>query len=112
MLPLRSQSTTQGVVGGTVAGPGGVALADAEVDLTNADTGHIYQSRSDAQGNFHFLGLSPGNYEAWITQTGFARLHIAHVPVEVGRFTPCPRTSPSLMRRRPSKFGSPAPCST
>ena len=87
---LRGQSTTQGVVGGMVAGPGGAALADAEVDLTNADTGHIYQARSDAQGNFRFLGLPPGNYEAWITQSGFARLHIVRVPVEVGRFTPLP----------------------
>ena len=44
---LRAQSTTQGVVGGMVAGPGGVAIADAEVDLTNADTAHVYQSRTD-----------------------------------------------------------------
>jgi Carboxypeptidase regulatory-like domain len=88
--PSWGQSTTQGVVGGMVAGPGGAALADAEVDLTSADTGHIYQSRTDAQGNFRFLGLPPGNYDAWITQSGFARLHIARVPVEVGRFTPLP----------------------
>ena len=58
--PSWGQSTTQGVVGGMVAGPGGAALADAEVDLTSADTGHIYQSRTDAQGNFRFLGLPPG----------------------------------------------------
>jgi hypothetical protein len=87
---LRGQSTTQGVVGGMVAGPGDAALADAEIDLTSADTAHIYQARTDAQGNFRFLGLPPGNYDAWITQSGFARLHIAHVPVEVGRFTPLP----------------------
>jgi Carboxypeptidase regulatory-like domain len=87
---LRAQSTTQGVVGGMVAGPGGVAIADAEVDLTNADTAQVYQSRTDAEGNFRFLGLTPGNYDAWITHTGFARLHIARVPVEVGRFTPLP----------------------
>jgi carboxypeptidase family protein len=86
--PLWGQSTTLGVVGGMISGPGGVALADAEVDLTSADTGHIFQSRTDGQGNFRFLGLPPGNYDAWITQTGFARLHIARVPVEVGRFTP------------------------
>jgi hypothetical protein len=83
-----AQSTTQGVVGGTVAGPGGILLVDAEIDLTNADTAHIYQTRTDTQGSFRFLGLPPGNYEAWITQSGFARLHIARVPVEVGRFTP------------------------
>ncbi len=87
---LRAQSTTQGVVGGMVAGPDGVPLAAAEIDLTSADTGHIYQGRTDTQGNFRFLGLPPGNYEAWITQTGFARLHIARVTVEVGRFTPLP----------------------
>ena len=63
---------------------------EAEIDLTSADTAHIYQARTDTQGNFRFLGLPPGNYEAWITQTGFARLHIARVPVEVGRFTPLP----------------------
>jgi hypothetical protein len=85
---LRGQSTTQGVVGGVVAGPGGAVIADAEVDLTNSDTGHIFQSRTDIQGNFRFPGLPPGSYEAWITQSGFARLHIARVAVEVGRFTP------------------------
>jgi Carboxypeptidase regulatory-like domain/TonB dependent receptor-like, beta-barrel len=87
---LRAQSTTQGVVGGMVTGPDGLPLADAEIDLTSADTAHIYQARTDTQGNFRFLGLPPGNYEAWITQSGFARLHIARVPVEVGRFTPMP----------------------
>ena len=49
VLPLRGQSTTQGVVGGAVTAPGGAALADAEVDLTNADTGHVYQSRTERQ---------------------------------------------------------------
>jgi hypothetical protein len=88
--PSWGQSNTQGVVGGLVVGPGDAALADAEVDLTSADTGHTYQSRTDAQGNFRFLGLPPGNYDAWVTQSGFARLHIPRVPVEVGRFTPLP----------------------
>jgi hypothetical protein len=87
---LWGQSTTQGVVGGVVTASGGAALVDAEVDLTSADTAHVYQARTDAQGNFRFLGLPPGSYEAWITQSGFARLHIASVPVEVGRFTPLP----------------------
>jgi Carboxypeptidase regulatory-like domain len=88
LTSLWAQSTTQGVVGGVVTGPGGSALADAEVDLTSADTAHIYQARTDAQGNFRFLGLPPGNYEAWVTQSGFARLHVPRVPVAVGRFTP------------------------
>src|SRR6202034_3386618 len=82
--PSWAQSTTQGVVGGMVAGPGGAALADAEVDLTSADTGHIYQSRPDAGGISRFLGLPPGTYDAWVPQSASARLHIPHVPVEVG----------------------------
>src|SRR4051794_12663444 len=87
---LRAQSTTQGVVGGIVAGPGGVPLADAEVDLTSADPPHIYQARPTPPGTSRSLGLPPGSYEAWVPQTGSARLHIARVPVEVGRFTPLP----------------------
>ena len=74
---LRGQSTTQGVVGGMVTGPDGVPLTEAEIDLTSADTAHIYQARTDTQGNFRFLGLPPGNYEAWITQTA-SRVSTSH----------------------------------
>jgi hypothetical protein len=88
VFSAQGQSTTQGVVGGTVSGPTGVALGDAEIDLTSADTGHVYQTRTDAQGGFRFLGLPPGGYEAWVTESGFARLHVDHVAVQVGRFTP------------------------
>ena len=87
-FPIQGQSTTQGVVGGAISGPDGVALADAEIDLTSADTGYVYQARTDAQGSFRFLGLPPGSYEAWVTESGFARLHVNRVTVEVGRFTP------------------------
>ncbi len=85
---MRGQSNTQGAVGGTVMDPTGLAVSQAEIDLTSADTGYIYQARTDAQGNFRFPGLPPANYEAWVTSTGFARLHISRVSVEVGRFTP------------------------
>ena len=85
---LWGQSTTQGVVGGMVAGPQGMALLQAEVDLTSLDTGTIYQAYTDRKGNFRFLGLPPGSYEAWVTQSGFARLHIPRITVQVGRFTP------------------------
>jgi Carboxypeptidase regulatory-like domain len=85
---LSAQSTTQGVVGGTVLDPSGAAVSDAEVDLSSADSGVVYQTRTDAQGNYRFPGLPPGTYEAWITQTGFARLHIEPITVQVGRLTP------------------------
>jgi hypothetical protein len=89
LLPvMRAQSTTEGVVGGIVVDPRGAAVADAEVDLTSADTAHIYQARSDTRGSFRFLGLPPGVYDAWITQTGFVRVHVIQLAVQVGRFTP------------------------
>lgn len=85
--PLQAQSTTEGVIGGIVVDPRGAA-ADAEIDLTSADTAHVYQARTDAHGSFRFLGLPPGIYDAWITQTGFVRVHVTQVMVQVGRFTP------------------------
>ena len=85
---LWCQSTTQGVVGGTVADSTGAPIAQADVVLTNADLGLTYQTHTDDQGNYRFPGLPPGGYEAWITQTGFARLHVTHLAVEVGRLTP------------------------
>jgi hypothetical protein len=89
LLPvMRAQSTTEGVVGGIVVDPRGTAVADAEIDLTSADTAHIYQARSDTRGSFRFLGLPPGVYDAWITQTGFVRVHVTQLAVQVGRFTP------------------------
>ncbi len=87
-VAVSGQSTTQGVVGGTVLDPSGAAIANAEVDLTSADSGLIYQARTDAQGNYRFPGLPPGSYDGWITQAGFARLHAPGITVEVGRFTP------------------------
>ncbi len=84
---LRSQSTTQGVIGGTVVDPDGAAVSQVEIDLTNTDSGQVYQARTDAQGNYRFPGLPPGAYEAWITQSGFARLHAPNIMVEVGRVT-------------------------
>jgi hypothetical protein len=89
LLPvMRAQSTTEGVVGGIVVDPRGSAVAYAEIDLTSADTAHIYQARSDTRGSFRFLGLPPGGYDAWITQTGFVRVHVTQLAVQVGRFTP------------------------
>src|ERR1700724_1422576 len=86
--PLRAQSTTEGVVGGVIVNPRGAAVADAEIDLTSADTAHVYQARTDAHGSFRFLGLPPGVYDAWITQTGVVRVHVTQVMVQLGRFTP------------------------
>ena len=87
---LWAQSTTQGVVGGMVAGPGGVRSRRCR------SRSHQRRHRSHLSiahrcpGQLSVSRAAAGNYEAWITQTGFARLHIARVPVEVGRFTPLP----------------------
>lgn len=83
-----AQSPTAGLVGGTVVDAKGAALLDAEIDLTSADTGQVYQARTDTHGNYRLPGLPAGSYDAWITATGFARLHAPQITVEVGRLTP------------------------
>ncbi len=89
MAPLAlAQSTTGGLVGGAIVDAQGAALLNAEIDLTSGDTGQVYQAHTDAHGSFRMPGLPAGTYDAWVTATGFARLHVPLVVVEVGRFTP------------------------
>jgi hypothetical protein len=57
---------------GTVADPSGAAVAQAQVDLTNLDTGVVARVASSAEGNFRFNSLAPGHYEVNISQKDFA----------------------------------------
>src|SRR5579864_1591074 len=59
-------------VQGTVVDPSGAAVAKAQVDITNLDTGVVGHETSDAGGNFRFNSLPPGRYSVNIVLAGFA----------------------------------------
>ena len=63
-------SATAQTVGAPVEGRvtmEGSPLANAQVVLTNADTGKTYKSKSDKSGNFSLLGVPYGNYQVEVT---------------------------------------------
>ncbi|HKD92958.1 MAG TPA: carboxypeptidase-like regulatory domain-containing protein [Terriglobales bacterium] len=58
---------------GTVTDPSGAAVANATVELTNADSKTQRDATTDAQGEYHFLFLPPGTYSLSISAIGFSR---------------------------------------
>ena len=60
-----------GTLRGTVRNRGGEALAGASVNARNAATGQVRATRSDAEGQFEFVGLPVGVYEVEVVREGF-----------------------------------------
>jgi len=74
-----------GSVTGTVTDPGGAAVAGASVKLTNTGTDATQSVTTDADGNFRFLLLPPGNYSVQVSAPGFKSYVRAGIVVEVDR---------------------------
>src|SRR5258707_6681264 len=56
---------------GTVKDPAGSSIPDANLTLTNNDTGIAVKSRSNADGDFQFSFVKPGSYSIKAVQPGF-----------------------------------------
>jgi hypothetical protein len=69
---------------GTVTDPSAAAIADAEVTVRNQNTGLGTTVRSDSEGGFVVLYLDPGTYEVSIQKSGFQKLVLKDIAVEVG----------------------------
>jgi hypothetical protein len=70
MLPASAQTVT-GSVYGTVGDVTGAAIPQANVTVTNVDTGLSLSTKSSASGAFVFPVLDPGNYRISTTIEGF-----------------------------------------
>jgi len=88
-----------GTITGTVTDPTGLAVAGANVQARNTETGVIYSGASTAAGNYTVANLPVGSYELSVTVAGFktythTNLTIAaaqtlkeDIPLEVGQTT-------------------------
>ncbi len=81
-LPLAAQQES-GNLYGTVADGSGAPLAGVTVTLSGL--GAPQAARTDARGNFRFLGLAPGEYELKAELEGFVSVGVRTVKVSVGR---------------------------
>ncbi len=56
---------------GTVQDPSALAVKDANISADELATGARFQTTSDERGEYHLLGLPPGQYTFTVEQTGF-----------------------------------------
>ncbi len=66
-----AQSTTTGDVTGIVTDPSGAVVPNAQVTLTNPETGATQTRTTNAQGVYRFPLLNPGSYTVSISAAGF-----------------------------------------
>lgn len=72
--PRNASAQTTAQISGTIADKGGAVIADAQVKLTNADTGAVRTAQSDATGTFRFPELPVGPYRLEVSKAGFQNL--------------------------------------
>ena len=81
-MPLQAQ-TFYGSVVGNVADSNGAVVPNARILLINLGTSERRTLETDADGNFKFVNLVPGNYRVELEKAGFKRLTREPVVVEV-----------------------------
>src|ERR1019366_10589033 len=70
-IPAWGQTITSTILG-QVNDPSGSAVPEAQVTVTNAETGISTQGVSGSSGAYSIPQLQPGTYNLTITKTGFA----------------------------------------
>jgi len=81
------QDASTGALRGTVIDAASDRLPGASVALVNTATGYRYAATADAEGNFFFEMLPPGEYAARAESPGMSPQLASHVRVDVGATT-------------------------
>ena len=71
---LSFAQTDQGAITGIVQDTSGALIPNAQVTVTNVDTGLTLQSKSNSSGVFVFSPLKIGNYSLTVSSAGFQTL--------------------------------------
>jgi hypothetical protein len=68
----HGQLATTGTITGNVKDVSGSLVPNAEISITNTQTGLLTQTRSNSSGDFSATGLTVGQYEVRVTVAGFS----------------------------------------
>ena len=82
-----AQSTSSGVVAGTVTDPSGAVVNGATITLTDVATGTARTSNTNNAGHYVFVDVPPGSYNVTISKQGFATVKAPNLQVLVGQAT-------------------------
>jgi Carboxypeptidase regulatory-like domain/TonB-dependent Receptor Plug Domain/TonB dependent receptor len=80
----QTQMTT-GVIQGAILDEQGGVVAGADVEVKNPDTNFSKALKTDSDGRFVFLQLSPGRYMLTVSKQGFATLVQENLSLTVGQ---------------------------
>ena len=79
----RGQALLYGSLTGTVTDPSGAAIAGAQVNVLESQTGVRQTTTTNAEGIYRFAALLPGTYTASISANGFETQATPNVAVQV-----------------------------
>src|SRR6266850_1988276 len=84
--PTVSASST-GSITGFVKDPSGSMISGGKLTLTNMSTNAKLEAESDSNGGFQFLQLAPAMYSLQVEATGFKKVVIDNIVVQVDQIT-------------------------
>lgn len=76
---------TTATLNGTVTDASGAAVANAEITVTNPDTGFSRTMESGSQGNYSVPELPPGTYNLTVKAKGFSTVQQKNISLLVGQ---------------------------
>ncbi len=84
--PLAAQ-TISGIIAVHVRDMQGKSLGAVSIEIKNPATGRSYNASTDADGNYRFPEIPPGDYEVTVANEGFQSVKHTPVHVTVNRVT-------------------------
>lgn len=82
----NAQTSSTGLIVGTVTDPSGSVIRDADVELLSLATNVSTHTRTNDSGQYNFANLLPGDYRISVSATGFSTAAL-QLKVVVGRST-------------------------
>jgi outer membrane receptor protein involved in Fe transport len=81
LAPVGMAQTSLGTLTGVVRDTSGAVLVNANVRLTNVQTGEVRNVNSDSLGAYRFDALTPGAYTLDVESTGFQKFNAKGVKI-------------------------------
>jgi hypothetical protein len=81
---VSAQTVEVGILKGKVTNPSGSPIANAKITITSLATAQARSAATDADGDYQFENLSPGNYRLEVDAAGFQTLGVASLAVAGG----------------------------
>jgi hypothetical protein len=87
LLVLQAKGSPVGSVGGIVKDPSGALIPGVKLTLTNTGTNATLTVTTNPQGEFQFVDLPPATYSLIAEATGFKKIVMSAVVVQVDQIT-------------------------